>query len=222
MKPHTLVMLLALALPAALAAQEEGVDPPTADTCQRQETPLFEVLMPPATLGSYGPFRPWETWQLHEGVNARFSFGAATAFGKGSPRGVGLEERVDFAYAGRLGKRLSYALMVQGSNMTWGPMRRRDISLTGFVGYRASERFSLYAYVSKSLLHQSEGFSLGYLPPFSQPSVDRVGFVADWTIGENAWIQVAFEASRVKWEQINPFNNLHLLYGPPPMRGLNW
>ncbi|MBR7028666.1 MAG: hypothetical protein IKI05_04595 [Bacteroidaceae bacterium] len=181
---------------------------------------LFDVFVPTSSLSlPYVYYRPWETWSLHEGLNARFSFGMAAGLGKGSPKGVGLEERIDLAYAGRWGSRWSYAFMVQGTNATWGPVRNRDISLSGIVGYRASERFNLYVYFSKSIMHDGEGF-MDYYTPMGQPSVDRVGVVADWTIGENAWLQIAVEASRIKFE--NPFCNLHQLYGPPPMRSVYW
>ena len=210
--------LCALFFPALLTAQVAGDDSVYNDT--RVEEPLFNVVMPPTTLASLYPYTSWDVWNLHEGVNARFSFSAAVGFGKHSPKGVGLEERVDLAYAGRWGKRWKYAIMLQGNNTTWGPVRRRDISLTGIVGYRASERFSLYAYFTKSLIHSGGGAK--FFPFYGEPAVDRVGFVADWTFGENSWLQIAVEASHVKYESVNPFCNLHQLYGPPPMKPYNW
>ncbi len=210
------LLLIALLICPSLFAQTEACD----SACEevRQEEPLFDVMMPPSTLGSLSPYSPWDIWQLHEGVNARFSFGAATGFGKGSPKGVGFEERVDLAYAGKWGKKWSYAVMLQGSNMTWGPVRNRNISVTGIVGYRASERFSLYAYISKSIVNDAAGC----FPLYCEPAMDRVGFVADWTFGDNSWLQIAVEASRTKFDQLNPFCNPHQLYGLQPMRSINW
>lgn len=222
MKKRLLLLILSLSLAYSAKAQAELEDSVLYNTEALEECPLFDVLMPPATLGSLSPYGAWDVWQLHEGANARFSFNAAAGFGKGAPRGVGLEERIDFAYAGRLGKRWTYALMLQGSNMTWGPVRQRNISMTGIVGYRASERFSLYAYVSKSLMNDGEGFSLGYWSPMGQPAEERIGFVADWTIGENAWIQVCFEASRIKFDAPSAFYNPQRFYGAPPMRSIYW
>ena len=212
------LFLSAILFPAIISAQT--VEDDSVYSNARGEEPLFGFIMPPTTLGSLSPYSYWDMWNLHEGVNARFSFGAAVGFGKCSPKGVGLEERVDLAYAGKWGKRWKYAVMLQGSNTTWGPVRRRDISLTGIVGYRASERFSLYAYFTKSLIH-SGGASM-FFPLYGEPAVDRVGIVADWTLGENSWLQIAVEASRVKYESVNPFCNLHQLYGPPPMKPYNW
>lgn len=232
------LFLIALLLPAMLYAQTVGsdsvcensaIEEPIPERLDSEESiakdsvykePIFNIITPPTTLASFSPYAFWDVWNLHEGVNARFSFGAAAGFGKGAPKGVGLEERVELAYAGKWGKKWKYAVMLQGSNMTWGPQRHRDLSLTGIVGYRAGEKFSLYAFFSKSLMHS--GCDMPLSPYYHKPTTDRVGFVADWTFGDNFWLQIAVEASRINYEAINPFCNIHQLYGPPPMKPYNW
>mgnify|MGYP002624997490 CR=1 FL=1 len=219
------LLALLILFPASLVAQEEGSASDSILYNTHEEAPLFHVEMPPATLSAPLPYQPWDVWSLHEGVNARLSFGASTGFGKNAPKGVGLEERIDFAYAGKWNKRWVYAFMMSGNNTTWGPIRRRDISVTGIVGYRASERFSLYAYVSKSLLHNNGdwgGFSLGYYSPFDPPATDRVGVVAEWTFGENSWLQIAIEASRVKYNGPFPYYDYRTPFGMSPMTPYSW
>lgn len=222
-----LFLLLLLFSPLALMAQQEDTDSLYLDDAQEDvpyptyTEPLFHVFTPSSVLSPVPTSYYWDMWSLHEGLNARISLGASAGFGKGSPKGVGLEEHIDVAYAGKWKNRWTYAFMIQGTNATWGPVRSRDISLSGFVGYRASERLSLYAYISKSILHDNNGF-VGLYSPIGQPSVERVGFVADWVIGDNAWLQVVVEASRVKFDNPWPFCNVHDLYGPPPMRPLSW
>ncbi|MBP3228074.1 MAG: hypothetical protein J6M53_04720 [Bacteroidaceae bacterium] len=215
---RTLTFLLALSLPllgiraqgeADCLAQLADTAPTTPVRAPVATVLVRDAFTPASSLWGWG-LGGYDAWTLHEGVNARFSFGAAAGFGRRSPHGVGLSERVDFAYAGKYKKRLSWVVMVTANNTTWGPLRHRGASVTAAANYQLSDAFSIYAYVTKSLLTHQSG---GYIGLWGEPSVDRVGVVADWTPSESFSLQIAVEAARVRWNGFEPFCHVRERFG---------
>lgn len=158
--------MLLFVLTAALAptqAQDEVVPEAVADTAATDglSAPLYAPFVRPATpwAGMYG-YMPTlsavgpDSWLLHEGFNAQLSLSLTTGLGHQAPSGVGFGQDAAFMYALPLTKRFSVAGGVYMSHLDWGGYTYRQVGFAAVAAYQLSEKISLYAYGSKSLLSQ--------------------------------------------------------------------
>ena len=135
-------------------------------------------------------------WRLHEGFNAQL--GLSTTFGVGPNRikGVGFGQSAAFAYALPLGKRWSVAASLYAQNMDWGNYHLRDVGVGAVAAFRATDRINLYGYVTHSFM-QPDWQRAGCLySPFMDYVRTRVGAMAEFKIGENAFIGISVEHAR--------------------------
>ncbi len=149
--------------------------------------PGFDGLSP-WNCGFYG-----SDWRLHQGFNAQLSMSLTAGFGKGAPHGVGFGQNAAFAYALPLSKRFSAAVGVYANNMDWGGYHQTDGGVAAAVKFKATERFSLYAYGAKSFLPKENRLHRGLLSPFFAMPKDRVGVMGEVKVGEKAMIRVSVE-----------------------------
>ena len=168
----------------------------------KEDTP-FSIVMPmyngmygsPYYSGYYGG--GYDLWHLHQGFNVQLSAGVTVASGRHTPKGAGFGQSIAMAYAGKFNKNFSYAVILQGTHSTWGPIRNVGASVSGIVAYHPSDRFSLYAYFTKSLMNHPSRRMMPY-PFYDEPAIDRVGALADIKLGENSNLKIGVEWARMK------------------------
>ncbi len=106
-----------------------------------------------------------DAWLLHEGFNAQLSMNVTAGLGSHAPRGVGFGQDAAFMYAVPLTKRFSVAGGLYVSHMNWGGYDYKQVGIAGVAAFRLSEKVSLYAYGSKTLLSHDA-------PPYWSPFID--------------------------------------------------
>lgn len=161
-----------------------------------QDEERFTIAVP-----SFGyPRRAFDTglWELHEGVNVNFTAGMSTSFGHGPLKGAGFGQSASLGFAKRLNSKFSYAVILQGNHLTWGPLRHTSICVTAAAHYQPTDRFSLYVYATKSLAGHDDGFFFDPYSFYPQPAYDRIGAIADLRLGENSYLKIGFEAARLE------------------------
>lgn len=90
-------------------------------------------------------------WILHNGFNAQFGLSVSAAFGGHAPKGTGFGQHATFAYMHPVGKKGQLAAGIYAVNLDWGRYKYTDIGLSALYVHEFSERFTLYAYMSKRL-----------------------------------------------------------------------
>ena len=173
------------------------------EECGKDDTP-FSIAMPVYN-GLYGsPYMfggyyggAYDLWHLHQGFNVQLSAGVTVASGRHTPKGAGFGQSISLAYAGKLNRNFSYAVILQGMHSTWGPVRNVGASVSGIVAYQPSDRFTLYAYFTKSLMNHPSRRMMPY-PFYDEPAIDRIGAMADIKLGETSNLRIAVEMARMK------------------------
>ena len=222
-------VLLAVLSPATIAAQEAHTVS-VADTLANdtlQNTPIqsetSSLSLPyvvPAAFGFY------DMWHLHEGLNAQFGLNLTAGFGKGSPKGVGFGQQLSLAYVQPVGKRWHLTAGLTAYHMDWGRWHQSALALNAQLSYRLSERWLLYAYAVKQITPRRRyaecpGYGFVLSPYAMFPQGDRIGFGADWKLGDNCSIQINVEASK----DTHPMENIwwtHPHSGFAPMMPYGW
>ena len=135
-------------------------------------------------------------WRLHEGFNAQLGLSTSFGVGRNRMKGVGFGQSAAFAYALPIGKRWSVAASLYAHNMDWGNYHLRDVGVGAVAAFRATERINLYGYVTHSFV-QPDWQRAGCLySPFMDYVRTRVGAMAEFKIGENAFFGISFEHAR--------------------------
>lgn len=225
-----LVVIVSFCLfPATLRAQSETqqavgdtlrMDSLTTETITTDVPHFYVPYVVPNAFGFY------DSWALHEGINAQVGLNVSAAFGKGSPKGVGFGQQLSLAYAKPLNKRWAFAIGLTANNLDWGRYHQSSLGIAGQVYYRINERLLLYGYAVKQITptqhHYAGAGSYGPMSPFAIfPQGDRIGVGADLKIGESMMIQVNVEAAK----DTNPWENMWLHHpnaGMPPMMPYGW
>ncbi len=205
MNARFLFLLTALFFVATprMAAQVEMPDtvsrPLAVDTLYADDALWLPV--PDFTISAPGisPLNPFHMgmdasmWRLHEGFNAQFSLGVSTTFGKGAFKGAGFGQSAAFAYALPLGKRFAFAAGVYAANTDWGMFHQTEAGIAATVAFRVNDNINLYAYGSKSFFPRESRWRNAPVPYFLRTPNSRIGAMAEFKFGKNAWMQVSVE-----------------------------
>lgn len=163
----------------------------------------------------YDIYSPWAlgapgAWSLHEGWNATVGFSVTAGLGKHRPKGAGFGEHVAAAYATSFGKdkRWIGAIGLYANRFDWGNYRNTEAGIVGIIGYSVNDWCNLYAYGTYNFVPSTAGcpnpyalrysatpYCYGMHGPFD-PYANlrgRIGAAAEFKIGNNAAISVAFE-----------------------------
>ena len=135
-------------------------------------------------------------WRLHEGFNAQLGLSTSFGVGRNRMKGVGFGQSAAFAYALPIGKRWSVAASLYAQNMDWGNYHLRDVGVGAVAAFRATERINLYGYVTHSFVRPDWQRAGCLYSPFMDYVRTRVGAMAEFKIGENAFIGISVEHDR--------------------------
>ena len=148
-------------------------------------------------LGYYGGY--WGLWDLHEGLNANLSMSVAASFGKHRFPGVGFGTGISAMYAHSLTDRL---VLVGGGfydRLSWNGFNQNRFGLNLMLGYKLTDRVSVYAYGSKAFFPKSGGRA--WIPPM--PWLDnfnsRFGGMVHFKLSDAASISLSVEETR--WDR---------------------
>ena len=176
-----------------------GTDSISRDVCDRQYT-----IYSPWAFG--GP----ASWSLHEGLNVSAGFSVTAGLGKHRPKGAGFGEHLAATYATSFGKdkRWIGAIGIYANRFDWGSYHGTEAGIAGIVGYHVNDWCNLYAYGTYNFVPMTSGgpnpYALRYgcypysygtdcvFDPYARLR-GRIGAAAEFKIGSNAAISVAFE-----------------------------
>jgi len=190
----------------ALWAQEPvGVERAEADFEPAFEADSAEETLAVRPMRSfYGPYSGIDFWQLHKGLNARFSLSASVAAGKGSPKGVGFGQEAQVAYVWPVNDRLTLAFGADARHLSWGGYRTTSVGLWGMADYRANDWLSLYAYAnvnakpSGERWHPAMWYMMGEVPKTEVGFGALMKFKNDFTVSISAsYIRVDDDQMRI-------------------------
>ena len=109
---------------------------------------------------------------------------------------VATRRSADLGNALAVGKLWSVAASLYAQNMDWGNYHLRDVGVGAVAAFRATDRINLYGYVTHSFM-QPDWQRAGCLySPFMDYVRTRVGAMAEFKIGENAFIGISVEHAR--------------------------
>lgn len=102
-------------------------------------------------------------WNLHEGFNASLNMSVCASFGRHRFPGVGFGTGISAMYAHRLTERLMMAVGGFYDRMSWGAYNENRVGANLMLGYRLTDKVSVYAYASKAFT-PSAG-RMRFMPP---------------------------------------------------------
>ena len=207
-------------VPFRISAQEPVSA--VADSVRRRPLLTHEILAAAETLQNADTGTtialPWSDgrypWVLHEGFNAEVGMSVSASFGKNRRKGAGFGEHLAMAYAMPFGKdkRWVGAVGVYAARSDWGSWNQTEAGIAGLLGYRAADWCNLYVYGAYNFVpggqhygrYPYEGWygccggpwgsawSTSPYDPYANLR-GRIGAAAEFKIGRNASISVAFE-----------------------------
>ena len=207
-------------VPFRISAQEPVSA--VADSVRRRPLLTHEILAAADTLQNADTGTtialPWSDgrypWVLHEGFNAEVGMSVSASFGKNRRKGAGFGEHLAMAYAMPFGKdkRWVGAVGVYAARSDWGAWNQTEAGIAGLLGYRAADWCNLYVYGTYNFVpggqhygrYPYEGWygccggpwgsawSTSPYDPYANLR-GRIGAAAEFKIGRNASISVAFE-----------------------------
>ena len=207
-------------VPFRISAQEPVSA--VADSVRRRPLLTHEILAAADTLQNADTGTtialPWSDgrypWVLHEGFNAEVGMSVSASFGKNRRKGAGFGEHLAMAYAMPFGKdkRWVGAVGVYAARRDWGSWNQTEAGIAGLLGYRAADWCNLYVYGAYNFVpggqhygrYPYEGrygccggpwgsaWSTSPYDPYANLR-GRIGAAAEFKIGRNASISVAFE-----------------------------
>ena len=207
-------------VPFRISAQEPVSA--VADSVRRRPLLTHEILAAADTLQNADTGTtialPWSDgrypWVLHEGFNAEVGMSVSASFGKNRRKGAGFGEHLAMAYAMPFGKdkRWVGAVGVYAARSDWGAWNQTEAVIAGLLGYRAADWCNLYVYGTYNFVpggqhygrYPYDGWYGCYGGPWGNawntcpydPYANlrgRIGAAAEFKIGRNASISVAFE-----------------------------
>ena len=214
------ICLLALAPYRALGQDSVSA---VADSVRQRPLLTHEILAATADTVQYEDAGttialPWADgrypWVLHEGFNAEVGMSVSASFGKNRRKGVGFGEHLALAYAMPFGKdkRWIGAVGVYAARSDWGSWNQTEAGIAGLLGYRAADWCNLYVYGTYNFVpggqhygrYPYDGWYGCYGGPWGNDWIScpydpyanlrgRIGAAAEFKIGRNANISVAFE-----------------------------
>ena len=145
-------------------------------------------------LGYYGGY--WGLWGLHEGFNASLDMSVAASFGKHRFPGVGFGTGVSAMYVHSLTDRLVLAAGGFYDRLSWNGFNRNRFGINLMLGYKLTDRLSVYAYGSKAF---SPGRG-GWIPmPWADNFSSRFGGMLHFKLSDAASISLSVEEAR--WDR---------------------
>ena len=150
----------------------------------------------------YGPYYDGSAgtnWQLHEGFNAQFAMGMTCGFGSNRVKGVGFGQSAAFAYVMPVTSKFHIATGIYASNFDWGPWHTTDVGISGVLAYQLTDRWSVFAFGSKSFIPKQDTFranSLSVPLYWTRPS-SRFGAAAEYKFSEH--FKMGFSVERIEY-----------------------
>ncbi len=210
-----ILLIICIIFPLHLAAQQQEekttsltdsltvttTESPRTNSGQELSLPLNAPITASETASPFYMYGPTpfyyipSSWELHQGFNASIGMSLTFSPSKYAPSGAGFGQDAAFMYAMPLGKRFSAAAGVYASNLDWGHLSYKNVGFAAIVGFKATERISLYAYGNKSFIPQR--FSPYY--PFADFNADKLGGMVHFKLGTSSSISIGIEGRRINY-----------------------
>lgn len=137
----------------------------------------------------------YDLWELHGGFNAQLHMSVTGSFGRNRFPGVGFGTGVSAMYARRLTEKLTVAAGGYYNRLSWNGFHDNRVGLTVLAGYQLTEKISVYAFGSKSLIPSASRrmlFPMPYMNDFNT----RLGGMLHVKLSDAVSVSVGVEERR--------------------------
>lgn len=128
-------------------------------------------------------------WELHSGFNASLTMGVTCSVGKNRFPGVAFGTGLAGMYAFPVTSRFTVAAGGFLNHITWQGRGGVDFGFSGLAGYRLTDKISIYAYGSKTLVRNA------FCPPFLYDDyyTDRLGGMIHFNVSDKFSFSISVE-----------------------------
>lgn len=128
-------------------------------------------------------------WELHSGFNASLTMGVTCSLGKNRFPGVAFGTGLAGMYAIPITPRFTVAAGGFLNHITWQGRGGVDFGISGLAGYQLTDKISIYAYGSKTLVRNA------FCPPFFYDDyyTDRLGGMIHFDVSDKFSFSVSVE-----------------------------
>lgn len=128
-------------------------------------------------------------WELHSGFNASLTMGVTCSLGKNRFPGVAFGTGLAGMYAIPITPRFTVAAGGFLNHITWQGRGGVDFGISGLAGYQLTDKISIYAYGSKTLVRNA------FCPPFLYDDyyTDRLGGMIHFDVTDHFSFSVSVE-----------------------------
>lgn len=128
-------------------------------------------------------------WELHLGFNASLTMGVTCSLDKNRFPGVAFGTGLAGMYAIPITPRFTVAAGGFLNHITWQGRGGVDFGISGLAGYQLTDKISIYAYGSKTLVRNA------FCPPFLYDDyyTDRLGGMIHFNVTDNFSFSVSVE-----------------------------
>lgn len=128
-------------------------------------------------------------WELHSGFNASLTMGVTCSLGKNRFPGVAFGTGLAGMYAIPITPRFTVAAGGFLNHITWQGRGGVDFGISGLAGYQLTDKISIYAYGSKTLVRNA------FCPPFLYDDyyTDRLGGMIHFDVSDKFSFSVSVE-----------------------------
>lgn len=128
-------------------------------------------------------------WDLHSGFNASLTMGVTCSLGKNRFPGVAFGTGLAGMYAFPVTPRFTVAAGGFLNHITWQGRGGVDFGISGLAGYQLTDKISIYAYGSKTLVRNA------FCPPFLYDDyyTDRLGGMIHFDVSDKFSFSVSVE-----------------------------
>lgn len=128
-------------------------------------------------------------WELHSGFNASLTMGVTCSLGKNRFPGVAFGTGLAGMYAFPVTPRFTVAAGGFLNHITWQGRGGVDFGISGLAGYQLTDKISIYAYGSKTLVRNA------FCPPFLYDDyyTDRLGGMIHFDVSDKFSFSVSVE-----------------------------
>lgn len=131
-------------------------------------------------------------WELHSGFNASLTMGVTCSLGKNRFPGVAFGTGLAGMYAFPVTPRFTVAAGGFLNHITWQGRGGVDFGFSGLAGYQLTDKISIYAYGSKTLVRNA------FCPPFLYDDyyTNRLGGMIHFNVTDNFSFSVSVEEQK--------------------------
>ena len=149
---HFLLLIAIFILPAVCIDAQEATNSDSIRTVRPYHPVSYGHDMIEDPLFPAPRHRAYDSWEVHEGINAQVSMSATVGLGKHSPKGVGFGRSIDFLYVSPIRNKWNYTLGATTTAFDWGHFRYNDVGFYGSANYYPSDKVILSVNGYKSLM----------------------------------------------------------------------